>query len=218
MRLFLYIYIYMFSHTAQSAPIAAGASAEGNDLSLFYGNKQELSVITDRRKYLPSDVYERLVQDAVICCVDILLVRVNPAENRKEFLLVERSSEPVKGIWWLPGGRLLKGETFFSAAQRKAFQETGLSKVAPRQVLGVWNTFFPTSHWDDENSKGTQTVNTIVLVELLEEGADVELDETSENYKWTGLDPVAAEEAGEDRYILQALLRLKAWDPNYHKV
>ena len=114
------------------------------------------------------------------------------------------------------GGRLLKGETFFAAATRKAQEETGLMNVTPIQVLGVWNTFFPTSNWDTATKKGTQTVNPIVLVELNDVDANVKLDATSENYRWIALDPVAATKAGEDRYVLQALLRLHAWDPNYN--
>ena len=163
-------------------------------------------------------------RDSVVCCVDILAVRTTTTSSgtgrnkkKKECLLVERGSEPVKGVWWLPGGRLLKGETFFAAATRKAREETGLTAVQPVQVLGVWNTFFPTSNWDTEEKKGTQTVNPIVLVELQEAGADVQLDETSENYRWIGLDPATAEANGEDRYVVQALLRLQAWNPRYNK-
>jgi colanic acid biosynthesis protein WcaH len=193
----------------------AGATVEGNDLSLFYGNVKELTTITESRKFLPSEMYGKLVRDCVVCCVDCLIVRVS-ASGKKECLLVERSSEPVKGVWWLPGGRLLKGETFFDAAKRKAQQETGLTGVECIQVLGVWNTFFPTSHWDTETSKGTQTVNPIVLVELKEPGADVKLDETSEQWRWIGLDPDEAAKNGEDRYVLQALYRLQAWDPAYN--
>jgi ADP-ribose pyrophosphatase YjhB (NUDIX family) len=165
----------------------------------------------------------------------------------KECLLVERAAEPVKGVWWLPGqyflypsriyiyvyiyivvssfhylflvigGRLWKGETFFAAAIRKAREETGLINVRPVQVLGVWNTFFPTSNWDTSDKKGTQTVNPIVLIELLDDDADVQLDTTSENYRWIGLDPNTAIANGEDRYVVQALLRLQAWDPQYMK-
>lgn len=115
----------------------------------------------------------------------------------------------------LIGGRLLKGETFFAAATRKAREETGLMNVKPVQVLGVWNTFFPTSNWDTALKRGTQTVNPIVLVELLDTGADIKLDETSESYRWIGLDPAVADANGEDRYVLQALLRLQALNPNY---
>jgi len=193
----------------------AGAVLEGNDLSLFYGNVDELTKITDQRRFLPKDVYSKMVLDAVVCCVDCLIVRTNAA-GTKECLLVERSSEPVKGVWWLPGGRLFKGETFFAAALRKAHQETGLTRVTPIQVLGVWNTFFPTSHWDTATEKGTQTVNAVVLVELNDPaGADVTLDDTSEKWRWIPLRPEEAEAKGEDRYVLQALWRLKAWDPTY---
>jgi hypothetical protein len=125
----------------------AGATIEGNDLSLFWGDRTELTTITPTRQFLPGDLYGRLVRDCVVVCTDCLIVRYNPLTARKECLLVERASEPVKGVWWLPGGRLLKGETFFDAAIRKAKQETGIDGVKPIQILGLWNTFFPTSHW-----------------------------------------------------------------------
>lgn len=210
--------------------ITAGAVVEGQDLSLFYGDRKHLTTVTESRKFLPKDLYGRMVRDAVVCCVDILLVRRNNGDNRqgqRQALVVERSSEPVKGVWWLPGGRLLKGETFFDAARRKARDETGITNVTCIQVLGVWNTFFPTSHWDDETSQGTQTVNPIVLVEInehndndddddgSENNSNVKLDETSENYRWISLDP--QENKAEDRYVLQALLRLHHWNPNYAK-
>ena len=133
------------------------------------------------------------------------------------FVLTPLSSVHPPLLFYI-GGRLLKGETFFAAATRKAQEETGLMNVTPVQVLGVWNTFFPTSNWDTDTKQGTQTVNPIVLVELNDVNANVTLDATSENYRWISLDPIAATQAGEDRYVLQALLRLQAWDPNYrHK-
>jgi colanic acid biosynthesis protein WcaH len=192
----------------------AGATMEGHDLSLFYGDISQLTTTSPSQKFLADSIYAQLVRDCVICCVDILLVRISPT-GTKQCLLVERASEPVKGVWWLPGGRLLKGETFFDAAIRKAKQETGLTQVKPIQVLGVWNTFFPTSHWDTTTQKGTQTVNPIVLVELETHGADVVLDETCEQWRWIGLDPNEAERNGEDKYVVGALKRLQAWNPTY---
>ena len=193
----------------------AGATIEGNDLSLLYGDEQELTTIKESCRYLPSDIYGRLVLNCVVVCVDCVIVRTNTETGMKECVLVERSTEPVKGYWWWPGGRLLKGETFFAAAKRKAQQETGLKNVKPVQVLGVWNTFFPTSAWDNDTDKGTQTVNAIVLVELNDKGADVVLDETSERWRWFELDPQKAKDDGEDKYVVEALERLKAWNPSY---
>ncbi|GKY93715.1 hypothetical protein MPSEU_000338600 [Mayamaea pseudoterrestris] len=194
----------------------AGATPEANDLSLFYGNQAALTTVTERQRFLDANVYGALVRDAVVCCVDIVLVRNNDETKRRECLLVERSSEPVKGAWWWPGGRLLKGETFFDAAKRKARQEAGITNVNCIQILGVWNTFFPTSAWDNDFSKGTQTVNAIVLVEIVDPSENhVKLDDTSENYRWISLDADSARANNEDEYVVQALLRLKAWNPNY---
>ena len=207
-------FAHSFPSPSLSSLFLAGATVEGDDLSLFYGNVLELTTITESRKFLPENVYSKLVHDCIVCCVDILLVRIDES-GKKQCLLVERASEPVKGVWWLPGGRLLKGETFFSAAIRKAQQETGLVDVRPIQVLGVWNTFFPTSHWDTDTEKGTQTVNPIVLVELQTPGADVVLDDTCERWRWIGLDPDEASANGDDKYVVGALRRLQAWNATY---
>ena len=122
----------------------------------------------------------------------------------------------VKGIWWLPGGRLFKGETFFDGAVLKAKEETGLTHVEPVQILGFYNTFFPTSAWDTESAKGTQTVQPIILIKL-QNGADVILDRTSERYRWIGLCPDEALVNGEDKYVVDALLKLHAWNSTYGK-
>ena len=122
----------------------------------------------------------------------------------------------MKGIWWLPGGRLFKGETFFDGAIRKAKEETGLNDVEPVQILGFYNTFFPTSAWDTETGKGTQTVQPIILVKL-QKGAEIILDKTSERYRWIGLCPDEAGVNGEDKYVVDALLKLQAWNSTYGK-
>lgn len=202
----------------------AGATVECDDLSLFYpdahdktADEASMRVIHPRCKFLEKDLYANVVRNTVVCCVDIVLVRRNAQTRRRECLLLKRAAEPAKGLWWWPGGRLLKGETFFDAAVRKAQQETGVhaSLIRPVQVLGVWNTFFPYSSWDTDTIKGTQTVNPIVLVEFIDESSasEIKLDQQSENFKWITLNP--AENQGEDKYVLAALNRLISWDPAY---
>eukprot|EP00977_Amphora_coffeiformis_P013677 scaffold3642_cov182-Amphora_coffeaeformis.AAC.4 len=119
----------------------AGAVVPGEDLSLFYGDERSLTTVHDHCKYLDSDLYAAVVRHTVVCCVDIVLVRRNPENGRRECVLAVRSSEPAKGVWWWPGGRLLKGETFFDTAVRKAKQETGLdaSQLGYRPDQGYTN-------------------------------------------------------------------------------
>ena len=187
---------------------------EGADSSMFWGDETKLTKIPQKNKFLPADLYGEMVRSCVVCCVDCLIVRFNPVTNKDECLLVERASDPAKGIWWLPGGRLFKGETFFDGAVRKAKEETGLDDVKPIQVLGFYNTFFPTSAWDTEEEKGTQTVQPIVLVKL-GKGAEIKLDKTSERFRWGTLCPEEAKRIGEDKYVLNALLKYQAWNSTF---
>lgn len=115
---------------------SSGATPEGNDCSLFWGDERELTTVLDHRKFLDKDFYGQMVRNCIVCCVDCLIVQYNTHLQREEALLVERATHPAKGIWWLPGGRLFKGETFFDGAKRKARDETGLKEVTPIQVLG----------------------------------------------------------------------------------
>lgn len=203
----------------------AGATIEGKDHSLFYPDDHEITGDADASpgtkemsrsrpewKFLPSEFYGQMVRDCIICCVDCVVVRRNPL-GAKECLLVERSDEPAKGHWWLPGGRIYKGETFFQAAKRKCVEETGV-EGKPIQVLGVYNTFFPRSSWDNDVTKGTQTVNAVVLV-YIDDESKVRLDDTSERYRWLAIDSSEDLLMEEDKYVFEQIKRMEAWNMTF---
>lgn len=201
----------------------AGSLNEGNDVTFFYDTTKKdhdkQRFIAKNKQYLPAELYGELVRNTVVVCVDCLIVKFNIHTNRYECLLVERADEPAKSLWWLPGGRLFKGETFFDGALRKVKEETGLTndnnEIKPIQILGFYNTFFSRSSWDTEDEKGTQTVQPIVLVKLENNHTDILLDRTSERYRWIGLDPDEATKNGEDKYVIDALLKFQAWSASY---
>ncbi len=62
--------------------------------------------------------------------------------------------------------------------------------------------------------KGTQTVQPIVYIRL-EKGAEVLLDKTSERYRWIGLCPDEAIKNNEDKYVVDALQKLKAFNSTF---
>ena len=72
-------------------------------------------------KNLPSDAYLQIVGVMPILCVDLVI-----RNSEGKYLLVKRNNEPLKGQWWVPGGRVFKGESLQEAAIRKAREELSL--------------------------------------------------------------------------------------------
>jgi 8-oxo-dGTP diphosphatase len=64
--------------------------------------------------------------------VDIII------ENRGKIVLIKRNSEPFKGFFALPGGKVGNEETVENAAIREAEEETSL-KVKLKEILGVYS-------------------------------------------------------------------------------
>ena len=122
------------------------------------------AVHPDYRK-LPAEFYKFAVEHLPIVCVDVVLQR--PADGK--LLLFFRKDKPAAKIWWWPGGRMFRGETFADTALRKIREETGAGAGASASAIGivnVWNTIFPDSSWDSGRKPehyGTQTVNVTVF-------------------------------------------------------
>jgi 8-oxo-dGTP diphosphatase len=62
-------------------------------------------------------------------------VVVVDATNR--VLLIRRGHAPGKGLWSLPGGTVMQGETPRVAAQREAWEETGLQVSVGEELFVV---------------------------------------------------------------------------------
>jgi len=71
-------------------------------------------------KYIHQELYNQILINMPIACVDIALV------SHGSVLLVKRKDAPAQGEWWVPGGRVIKGETMIATAQRKALDEVGI--------------------------------------------------------------------------------------------
>lgn len=87
---------------------------------------------------IPEALYRQIVDALPVLCVDVAL-----RNARGEYLLVKRANEPLKGAWWVIGGRVRKGETLVEAAVRKVKEELALDVPAERFVcLGYYEDFF----------------------------------------------------------------------------
>lgn len=130
-------------------------------------NVARMKTIHPEYSRLPFAVYKTVVENLPICCVDVICRRQDG-----KILLFYRRDKPANNIWWWPGGRIFKGETFYDSAVRKIRDETGRKEahVKPVGIVTAWNTFFPDSHWDAERKpghEGTQTVNIVVVCDII---------------------------------------------------
>jgi len=115
--------------------------------------------------WIEEELYKKILRVMPIPTVDAIVL------NQGRFLLLKRRNPPVKGEWWLPGGRIRKGEELEEAVKREVLEETGLECEIIRQV-GVINQIFPECH----------TISIYYLVKS--KSRDVKLNREHNDYKW----------------------------------
>ena len=123
---------------------------------------------------IPDELYRQIIETMPVFCVDLVVY-----ESGK-VLLTYRKNKPAKGEWWIPGGRLIKGERLIDAVKRKLKEETGL-EAKKIEFIGLQEYFSEKAVFENVKT-GTHTPAGIYLVEVKE--GDVKLDSTSSDYKW----------------------------------
>jgi ADP-ribose pyrophosphatase YjhB (NUDIX family) len=88
--------------------------------------------------HIPEDLYRKILGVLPVVCVDILIKR----DSR--YLLVNRANEPLKGVWWVPGGRIQFNEDPEQAVRRKALEETELT-LSDVEFVGYYSEKYDTS-------------------------------------------------------------------------
>jgi ADP-ribose pyrophosphatase YjhB (NUDIX family) len=58
-------------------------------------------------------------------------------DERGRLLLVRRGTEPGRGLWSVPGGRVEPGESDAEATAREVLEETGLRRYLHREALSA---------------------------------------------------------------------------------
>ena len=85
---------------------------------------------------------------------------------------------PLKGEYWVPGGRLYKNERILDAVHRKMREEVGIG-VDVVTILGILEFFDPASEYSE---CGVHTISIVHLVKPL--SYDIKLDDQATD--WVG--------------------------------
>jgi 8-oxo-dGTP diphosphatase len=128
----------------------------------------------------------------------VVVVIFTVRQGQLSALLIERAADPCKGMWALPGGALLPGESLDGAASRKLADETGVSDVFLEQLY----TF-------DQLGEGRAevVVTYFALVDLAQTRLRGELEWAPAWHPLAALPPLAFD---NERVIAYARQRLQA--------
>ena len=101
-----------------------------------------------------------------------------------------RNSEPMKGVWFTPGGRILKNEAWGDCAKRVAYSELGLEihELGQLRLMGVWDHFYSNSVVSEDIS--THYVN-LPHVMFVDQRPDLKLDSQHSKIGWFHIEKVA---------------------------
>ena len=124
---------------------------------------------------IPFEDFKKIMSKMPIVCIDGVIVN-----EKGEYLLVKRKYEPLKGEYWVPGGRLLKNEKLVDAIKRKVKQEVGI-KVKVEKILGFFEYVFEKTRLNVPD--GFHAISFIFLLTPLEQ--KIILDKQSSDWKWS---------------------------------
>lgn len=136
---------------------------------------------------LARDDFLFVVDKTPLIAIDLFIVR-----NACEVLLGKRLNRPAQGYWFVPGGRIRKGENIANALLRVAETELGLGNALTAQELTV-NQLGVYEHFYDDCFAGECGVAThyVVLCHRIDVPKDFEppaIDTQHADWRWWSLD------------------------------
>lgn len=91
--------------------------------------------------WLEATTFETVVASTPLISIDLLV-----ENERGEFLLGLRRNRPAQGYWFVPGGRVLKGETLDAAFTRLTWEELGVElERSQARFVGLYEHFYDDS-------------------------------------------------------------------------
>ncbi|MEZ8990151.1 GDP-mannose mannosyl hydrolase [Vibrio breoganii] len=126
---------------------------------------------------LELETFKTVVASTPLVSIDLIV-----KNKHGEVLLGERINRPAKAYWFVPGGRILKDESFENAFSRLTSIELGKEyKLQDAKFLGPYQHFYS----DNFSGSGFSTHYVVLGYELV---IDIDInelpDEQHEAYQW----------------------------------
>ena len=102
---------------------------------------------------LDAQVFAQVVKHAPLVSIDLIL-----QDPRGRIFLGYRRNQPAKGKWFVPGGRIRKGERLDQALHRIVREELGVGSISSAvEFVGVFEHFYE-DNFASEADYGTHYV------------------------------------------------------------
>jgi len=136
---------------------------------------------------LDAQSFKAVIENTPLVSIDLCLV------CNGQILLGKRRNEPLQGIWFTPGGRIHKNETWQEALLRIAEAELGLSDIAVGDfaLMGMWDHFYNNSTLGQDIS--THYVNLPHFI-VFESRPEITMDDQHGEFEWFELSLVSDDE------------------------
>lgn len=122
--------------------------------------------------FIKQEAYTEILRTFPINAVELLI-----HDQNNNVLMFKRANEPAKNQWWIPGGRVLHGESRMDAAKRLLKNECGITFFDIQQFEMFEYTV--ENHTDDYYEHMISTVYQVKIV-----SNDIEIDSQTSEYCW----------------------------------
>ena len=152
---------------------------------------------------LSQEDFKSLVKSAPLFAIDLVLLN-----DQNQILLGQRKNPPAKDYWFVPGGRVFKGESLEQAVKRISEAEIGCElKLEQLSLLGIYDHFYDDSFFDSETT--THYINATHIVRL--DAQQLELPtEQHRDYRWLSVQELESDPSVHS-YSKIFLPNLKQW-------
>ncbi|ASN86348.1 GDP-mannose mannosyl hydrolase [Pectobacterium versatile] len=105
--------------------------------------------MADKNQWLDADVFRTIVHHTPLISIDLLVYN-----DKKQVLLGKRVNRPAQGMWFVPGGRIAKGERIHDAFLRLTYEELGIAiDIKQASYLGLYEHHYSDSIFTTEDEQ-----------------------------------------------------------------
>ena len=114
--------------------------------------------MANRSTFLDGDTFKTIIDKTPLVSID-LVVR----NELGSILLGKRLNKPAQNFWFVPGGRILKGESLAVAFKRLTLDELGVEvDISDARYLGLYEHFYDDSIFSHESTAAAVSTHYVV--------------------------------------------------------